>query len=188
MANWMKQHLRHMVDWHIEQGTHGIVPVGNYRRKPNAHSWRALPCYWNCCSASRRTRSGNPGAGSNNPLKRLNTLKLLNEPVLMQLYMSPVIITVRIRKVCISISNWYMIRQLFLLFCTTFPPRGVDIQPATMARLAEITTDHRRKRRTWWFICPWTERQLIKNRLFGYPVKMQLLLLIISAAVPVVFR
>jgi hypothetical protein len=57
-----------------------------------------------------------------------------------------------------------------------------------MARLAELPRIIGVKDATGDLSRPWTERQLIKNRLSGYRVKMQLPLLIISVAVPVVFQ
>jgi Dihydrodipicolinate synthase/N-acetylneuraminate lyase len=112
--------LRHMVDWHIEQGTHGIVPVGTTGESPTlTHDEHCRVIETVVQQAAGRV----PVIAAPVQtilLKLLNILKLLNEQVLMQLYMLPVITTVLIRKACISISNWYMTRQLFLLFCTTF--------------------------------------------------------------------
>ncbi|WP_116475186.1 4-hydroxy-tetrahydrodipicolinate synthase [Zobellella maritima] len=154
--------LRRLVDWHIEQGTHGIVPVGTTGESPTlSHDehCRVIEV------VAEQTAGRVPviaGAGSNNPVEAieysryaqqvgadatLHVAGYYNKPSQEGLY-----------------AHFKMLHDATELPIIVYniPPRAVvDISPATMARIAELPRIAGVKDATGDLARPWAERQLI---------------------------
>ncbi|GAA3546174.1 4-hydroxy-tetrahydrodipicolinate synthase [Zobellella aerophila] len=160
--------LRRLVDWHIEQGTHGIVPVGTTGESPTlSHDehCRVIEV------VAEQTAGRVPviaGAGSNNPVEAieysryaqqvgadatLHVAGYYNKPSQEGLY-----------------AHFKMLHDATELPIIVYniPPRAVvDIIPATMARIAELPRIAGVKDATGDLARPWAERQLI-NKPFSW--------------------
>ncbi|WP_287146135.1 4-hydroxy-tetrahydrodipicolinate synthase [Aeromonas sp.] len=156
--------LLRLVEWHIEQGTHGIVPVGTTGESPT------LTHDEHCRNKSKQhlILAGRipviAGAGSNNPVEAieytrhaeqagadatLHVAGYYNRPNQEGLYH-------HFKAVHDATTKPIIVYNI--------PPRAiVDVQPATLARLAELPRIAGVKDATGDLARPWTERQLIKT-------------------------
>lgn len=131
--------LRRLVDWHVEQGTHGLVPVGTTGESPTvseAEHRRVIEIVVEQCAGRLPVIAG---AGSNNPRESiaysqhaaeagadatLHVAGYYNRPQQEGLYQ-------HFRAVHDNSSLPIIVYNI--------PPRAiVDISPDTMARLAEL--------------------------------------------------
>ena len=154
--------LRALVDWHVEQGTHGLVPVGTTGESPTLSQLE----HEQIVSLVVKQVAGRipviAGAGSNNPTEAigytlhaqavgadgtLHVAGYYNRPKQEGLYQ-------HFRAVH-DASN-------IPIIVYNIPPRAiVDIEPATMARLAELPRIVGVKDATTDLSRPLAERQLI---------------------------
>ena len=156
--------LRNMVDWHIEQGTHGIVPVGTTGESPTlTHDEHCRVIEIVVQQAAGRVPVI-AGAGSNNPVEAIEYSKVAERAG---------------ADATLHVAGYYnrpnqegLFQHFKLVHDQTsipvilynIPARAiVDIQPATMARLAELPRIIGVKDATGDLSRPWAERQLIKK-------------------------
>ncbi|OYD24634.1 4-hydroxy-tetrahydrodipicolinate synthase [Oceanimonas baumannii] len=156
--------LRRLVDWHIDEGTHGLVPVGTTGESPTLthdEHCRVIEI------VSEQAAGRVPviaGAGSNNPVEAieysvcaqqaganatLHVAGYYNRPNQEGLY-----------------AHFKMLHDATELPIIVYniPPRAVvDILPATLARMAELPRVVGVKDATGDLNRPWAERQLIKK-------------------------
>lgn len=156
--------LRRMVEWHIGEGTHGIVPVGTTGESPTlSHDEHCRVIEIVVEQAAGRVPVI-AGAGSNNPVEAieysnyaqqvgadatLHVAGYYNRPSQEGLY-----------------AHFKMLHDATELPIIVYniPPRAVvDITPATMARIAELPRIVGVKDATGDLARPWAERQLIKK-------------------------
>ncbi len=156
--------LRRMVDWHIEQGTHGIVPVGTTGESPTLNHDEHCRVIRIVAEQAAGRVPVIAGAGSNNPLEAieysleaqkagadatLHVAGYYNRPNQEGLYQHFKLLHDR-TELPIVVYN--------------IPPRAVvDIQPQTLARIAELPRIIGVKDATGDLSRPWAERQLIKK-------------------------
>ncbi|MFQ2165267.1 4-hydroxy-tetrahydrodipicolinate synthase [Aeromonas hydrophila] len=160
--------LARLVEWHIEQGTHGIVPVGTTGESPTLthdEHCRVVELVVKLVAGRIPVIAG---AGSNNPVEAieytrhaeqagadatLHVAGYYNRPNQEGLYH-------HFKAVHDATSKPIIVYNI--------PPRAiVDVQPATLARLAELPRIAGVKDATGDLARPWTERQLIK-KLFAW--------------------
>ncbi|WP_279465345.1 4-hydroxy-tetrahydrodipicolinate synthase [Aeromonas veronii] len=156
--------LLRLVEWHIEQGTHGIVPVGTTGESPTlTHDEHCRVVELVVKQAAGRIPVI-AGAGSNNPVEAieytlhaervgadatLHVAGYYNRPNQEGLYH-------HFKAVHDATAKPIIVYNI--------PPRAiVDVQPATLARLAELPRIAGVKDATGDLARPWTERQLIKK-------------------------
>lgn len=156
--------LRRMVDWHIEQGTHGIVPVGTTGESPTLNHDEHCRVIQLVVEQAAGRVPVIAGAGSNNPLEAieysleaqkagadatLHVAGYYNRPNQEGLYQHFKLLHDQ-TQIPIIVYN--------------IPARAVvDIQPQTMARIAELPRIIGVKDATGDLARPWAERQLIKK-------------------------
>ena len=156
--------LTKMVEWHIGQGTHGIVPVGTTGESPT------LPHDEHCrvIELVVQQAAGRvpviAGAGSNNPIEAIEYTRVAEKAG---------------ADATLHVAGYYnrpnqdgpyhhfkMVHDEtnIPIILYNIPPRAiVDIQPQTMARLAELPRIIGVKDATGDLSRPWSERQLIKK-------------------------
>ena len=156
--------LCRMVEWHIEQGTHGIVPVGTTGESPTlSHEEHCRVIELVVKQAAGRVPVI-AGAGSNNPIEAIEYSKVAEQAG---------------ADATLHVAGYYNRPNqegLFYHFKTlhdatnipiiiyNIPARAVvDIQPATMARIAELPRVIGLKDATGDLARPWSERQLINK-------------------------
>ncbi|MDO2948921.1 4-hydroxy-tetrahydrodipicolinate synthase [Aeromonas simiae] len=156
--------LQRLVEWHVEQGTHGIVPVGTTGESPTlSHDEHCRLIELVVKQVAGRIPVI-AGAGSNNPVEAieytrhaqqagadgtLHVAGYYNRPNQEGLYH--------------HFKAVHDATELPIILYN-IPPRAiVDIQPQTMARLAELPRIVGVKDATGDLSRPWTERQLIKK-------------------------
>ncbi|HDT5888622.1 4-hydroxy-tetrahydrodipicolinate synthase [Aeromonas dhakensis] len=156
--------LARLVEWHIEQGTHGIVPVGTTGESPTLthdEHCRVVELVVKLVAGRIPVIAG---AGSNNPVEAieytryaeqmgadatLHVAGYYNRPNQEGLYH-------HFKAVHDATSKPIIVYNI--------PPRAiVDVQPATLARLAELPRIAGVKDATGDLARPWVERQLIKK-------------------------
>ncbi|MFA7825573.1 4-hydroxy-tetrahydrodipicolinate synthase [Aeromonas dhakensis] len=156
--------LARLVEWHIEQGTHGIVPVGTTGESPTLthdEHCRVVELVVKLVAGRIPVIAG---AGSNNPAEAieytryaeqmgadatLHVAGYYNRPNQEGLYH-------HFKAVHDATSKPIIVYNI--------PPRAiVDVQPATLARLAELPRIAGVKDATGDLARPWVERQLIKQ-------------------------
>jgi 4-hydroxy-tetrahydrodipicolinate synthase len=156
--------LTKMVEWHIEQGTHGIVPVGTTGESPTlSHDEHCRVIELVVKQAAGRVPVI-AGAGSNNPIEAIEYTRVAERAG---------------ADATLHVAGYYnrpnqdgLYHHFKMLHDETnipiilynIPPRAiVDIQPQTMARLAELPRIIGVKDATGDLARPWSERQLIKK-------------------------
>ena len=156
--------LSKMVEWHIGQGTHGIVPVGTTGESPTlSHDEHCRVIELVVQQAAGRVPVI-AGAGSNNPIEAIEYTRVAEQAG---------------ADATLHVAGYYnrpnqdgLYHHFKMLHDETnipiilynIPPRAiVDIQPATMARLAELPCIIGVKDATGDLSRPWSERQLIKK-------------------------
>ena len=156
--------LSKMVEWHIGQGTHGIVPVGTTGESPTlSHDEHCRVIELVVQQAAGRVPVI-AGAGSNNPIEAIEYTRVAEKAG---------------ADATLHVAGYYnrpnqdgLYHHFKMLHDETnipiilynIPPRAiVDIQPATMARLAELPRIIGVKDATGDLSRPWSERQLIKK-------------------------
>ena len=156
--------LSKMVEWHIGQGTHGIVPVGTTGESPTlSHDEHCRVIELVVQQAAGRVPVI-AGAGSNNPIEAIEYTRVAEQAG---------------ADATLHVAGYYnrpnqdgLYHHFKMLHDETnipiilynIPPRAiVDIQPATMARLAELPRIIGVKVATGALSRPWSERQLIKK-------------------------
>ncbi|MGL5607832.1 MAG: 4-hydroxy-tetrahydrodipicolinate synthase family protein, partial [Aeromonas veronii] len=154
--------LLRLVEWHIEQGTHGIVPVGTTGESPTlTHDEHCRVVELVVKQVAGRIPVI-AGAGSNNPVEAIEY-------------------TLHAERVgadaTLHVAGYYNrpnqegLHHHFKavhdatakpIIVYNIPPRAiVDVQPAILARLAELPRIAGVKDATGDLARPWTERQLI---------------------------
>ena len=153
-----------MVEWHIEQGTHGIVPVGTTGESPTlSHDEHCRVIELVVKQAAGRVPVI-AGAGSNNPIEAIEYTRVAERAG---------------ANATLHVAGYYnrpnqegLFHHFKMVHDETnipiilynIPPRAiVDIQPQTMARLAELPRIIGVKDATGDLSRPWAERQLIKK-------------------------
>ena len=156
--------LSKMVEWHIGQGTHGIVPVGTTGESPTlSHDEHCRVIELVVQQAAGRVPVI-AGAGSNNPIEAIEYTRVAEQAG---------------ADATLHVAGYYnrpnqdgLYHHFKMLHDETnipiilynIPPRAiVDIKPATMARLAELPRIIGVKDATGDLSRPWSERQLIKK-------------------------
>jgi len=156
--------LTKMVEWHIEQGTHGIVPVGTTGESPTlSHDEHCSVIELVVKQAAGRVPVI-AGAGSNNPIEAIEYTRVAERAG---------------ADATLHVAGYYnrpnqdgLYHHFKMVHDETnipiilynIPPRAiVDIQPQTMARLAELPRIIGVKDATGDLARPWSERQLIKK-------------------------
>ncbi len=156
--------LTKMVEWHIEQGTHGIVPVGTTGESPTlSHDEHCRVIELVVKQAAGRVPVI-AGAGSNNPIEAIEYTRVAERAG---------------ADATLHVAGYYnrpnqdgLYHHFKMVHDETnipiilynIPPRAiVDIQPQTMARLAELPRIIGVKDATGDLARPWCERQLIKK-------------------------
>ena len=156
--------LTKMVEWHIGQGTHGIVPVGTTGESPTlSHDEHCRVIELVVQQAAGRVPVI-AGAGSNNPIEAIEYTRVAEEAG---------------ADATLHVAGYYnrpnqdgLYHHFKMVHDETnipiilynIPPRAiVDIQPQTMARLAELPRIIGVKDATGDLSRPWSERQLIKK-------------------------
>lgn len=156
--------LTRMVEWHIEQGTHGIVPVGTTGESPTlSHDEHCRVIELVVQQAAGRVPVI-AGAGSNNPIEAIEYTRVAERAG---------------ADATLHVAGYYnrpnqdgLYHHFKMVHDETnipiilynIPPRAiVDIQPQTMARLAELPRIVGVKDATGDLARPWSERQLIKK-------------------------
>ncbi|WP_042011174.1 4-hydroxy-tetrahydrodipicolinate synthase [Aeromonas fluvialis] len=160
--------LLRLVEWHIEQGTHGIVPVGTTGESPTlTHDEHCRVVELVVQQVAGRIPVI-AGAGSNNPVEAIEYTRYAEQVG---------------ADATLHVAGYYNRPNQEGLYhhfkavhdATTkpiivynIPPRAiVDVQPATLARLAELPRIAGVKDATGDLARPWTERQLI-NKSFAW--------------------
>ena len=153
-----------MVEWHIGQGTHGIVPVGTTGESPTlSHDEHCRVIELVVQQAAGRVPVI-AGAGSNNPIEAIEYTRVAEQAG---------------ADATLHVAGYYnrpnqdgLYHHFKMVHDETnipiilynIPPRAiVDIQPQTMARLAELPRIIGVKDATGGLARPWSERQLIKK-------------------------
>ena len=156
--------LTKMVEWHIGQGTHGIVPVGTTGESPTlSHDEHCRAIELVVQQAAGRVPVI-AGAGSNNPIEAIEYTRVAEKAG---------------ADATLHVAGYYdrpnqdgLYHHFKMVHDETnipiilynIPPRAiVDIQPQTMARLAELPRIIGVKDATGDLSRPWSERQLIKK-------------------------
>ena len=156
--------LTKMVEWHIEQGTHGIVPVGTTGESPTlSHDEHCRVIELVVKQAAGRVPVI-AGAGSNNPIEAIEYTRVAERAG---------------ADATLHVAGYYnrpnqdgLYHHFKMVHDETnipiilynIPPRAiVDIQPQTIARLAELPRIIGVKDATGDLARPWSERQLIKK-------------------------
>lgn len=156
--------LSKMVEWHIGQGTHGIVPVGTTGESPTlSHDEHCRVIELVVQQAAGRVPVI-AGAGSNNPIEAIEYTRVAEKAG---------------ADATLHVAGYYnrpnqdgLYHHFKMVHDETnipiilynIPPRAiVDIQPQTMARLAELPRIIGVKDATGDLSRPWSERQLIKK-------------------------
>ena len=156
--------LTKMVEWHIGQGTHGIVPVGTTGESPTlSHDEHCRVIELVVQQAAGRVPVI-AGAGSNNPIEAIEYTRVAEKAG---------------ADATLHVAGYYnrpnqdgldhhfkMVHDEtnIPIILYNIPPRAiVDIQPQTMARLAELPRIIGVKDATGDLSRPWSERQLIKK-------------------------
>ena len=156
--------LTKMVEWHIGQGTHGIVPVGTTGESPTlSHDEHCRVIELVVQQAAGRVPVI-AGAGSNNPIEAIEYTRVAEKAG---------------ADATLHVAGYYnrpnqdgLYHHFKMVHDETnipiilynIPPRAiVDIQPQTMARLAELPRIIGVKDATGDLSRPWSERQLIKK-------------------------
>ena len=156
--------LTRMVEWHIGQGTHGIVPVGTTGESPTlSHDEHCRVIELVVKQAAGRVPVI-AGAGSNNPIEAIEYTRVAERAG---------------ADATLHVAGYYnrpnqdgLYHHFKMVHDETnipiilynIPPRAiVDIQPQTMARLAELPRIIGVKDATGDLARPWSERQLIKK-------------------------
>ena len=156
--------LSKMVEWHIGQGTHGIVPVGTTGESPTlSHDEHCRVIELVVQQAAGRVPVI-AGAGSNNPIEAIEYTRVAEQAC---------------ADATLHVAGYYnrpnqdgLYHHFKMVHDETnipiilynIPPRAiVDIQPATMARLSELPRIIGVKDATGDLSRPWSERQLIKK-------------------------
>ncbi|MDV2856757.1 4-hydroxy-tetrahydrodipicolinate synthase [Oceanimonas sp. CAM02] len=156
--------LRHLVDWHIEEGTHGIVPVGTTGESPTlSHDEHCRVIEIVSEQAAGRVPVI-AGAGSNNPVEAIDYSVCAQKAG---------------ANATLHVAGYYnrpnqdgLFAHFKMLHDATelpiivynIPPRAVvDIKPETLARMAELPRIVGVKDATGDLNRPWAERQLIKK-------------------------
>ena len=156
--------LTKMVEWHIGQGTHGIVPVGTTGESPTlSHDEHCRVIELVVQQAAGRVPVI-AGAGSNNPIEAIEYTRVAEKAG---------------ADATLHVAGYYNRQNQDGLYhhfkmvhdetnipiiLYNIPPRAiVDIQPQTMARLAELPRIIGVKDATGDLSRPWSERQLIKK-------------------------
>ncbi len=156
--------LRHLVDWHIEEGTHGIVPVGTTGESPTlSHDEHCRVIEIVAGQAAGRVPVI-AGAGSNNPVEAIDYSVCAQQAG---------------ANATLHVAGYYnrpnqdgLFAHFKMLHDATelpiivynIPPRAVvDIKPETLARMAELPRIVGVKDATGDLNRPWAERQLIKK-------------------------
>ena len=154
--------LLRLVEWHIEQGTHGIVPVGTTGESPTlTHDEHCRVVELVVQQVAGRIPVI-AGAGSNNPVEAIEYTRYAEQVG---------------ADATLHVAGYYNRPNQEGLYhhfkavhdATTkpiivynIPPRAiVDVQPATLARLAELPRIAGVKDATGDLARPWIERQLI---------------------------
>ena len=156
--------LARLVEWHIEQGTHGIVPVGTTGESPTLthdEHCRVVELVVKLVAGRIPVIAG---AGSNNPVEAIEYTRYAEQMG---------------ADATLHVAGYYNRPNQEGLYhhfkavhdATTkpiivynIPPRAiVDVQPATLARLAELPRIAGVKDATGDLARPWVERQLIKK-------------------------
>lgn len=156
--------LCRMVEWHIEQGTHGIVPVGTTGESPTLSHDEHCRVIELVVKQSAGRVPVIAGAGSNNPIEAIEYTRVAERAG---------------ADATLHVAGYYnrpnqdglyhhfkMVHDEtnISIILYNIPPRAiVDIQPATMARLAELPRIIGVKDATGDLSRPWSERQLIKK-------------------------
>ncbi|WP_221436484.1 4-hydroxy-tetrahydrodipicolinate synthase [Aeromonas caviae] len=156
--------LARLVEWHIEQGTHGIVPVGTTGESPTLthdEHCRVVELVVKLVAGRIPVIAG---AGSNNPVEAIEYTRYAEQMG---------------ADATLHVAGYYNRPNQEGLYhhfkavhdATTkpiivynIPPRAiVDVQPATLARLAELPRIAGVKDATGDLARPWVERPLIKK-------------------------
>lgn len=159
-----EQALCKMVEWHIEQGTHGIVPVGTTGESPTLSHDEHCRVIERVVKQAAGRVPVIAGAGSNNPIEAIEYSKVAEQAG---------------ADATLHVAGYYnrpnqegLFQHFKMLHDHTqipiilynIPGRAiVDIQPATMARIAELPRVIGVKDATGDLSRPWSERQLIKK-------------------------
>ncbi|MDX7807765.1 4-hydroxy-tetrahydrodipicolinate synthase [Aeromonas caviae] len=156
--------LARLVEWHVEQGTHGIVPVGTTGESPTLthdEHCRVVELVVKLVAGRIPVIAG---AGSNNPVEAIEYTRYAEQMG---------------ADATLHVAGYYNRPNQEGLYhhfkavhdATTkpiivynIPPRAiVDVQPATLARLAELPRIAGVKDATGDLARSWVERQLIKK-------------------------
>jgi len=156
--------LEKMVRWHIEQGTHGIVPVGTTGESPTLSHDEHIYVVKAVTELSGGHLKVIAGAGSNNPLEAIEYSHHAQE--------AGADATLHVAGYYNRPSQDGLVAHFQLLHDETelpivvynIPPRAVvDILPETLARIAALPRVVGVKDATGDLSRPWRERQLIKK-------------------------
>ena len=159
--------LRKIVEWHVEQGTHGIVPVGTTGDCPTLTHDEHCKVIKITVEQAKGRVAVIAGAGSNNPVEAIEYSKVAEE------YGA---------DATLHVAGYYnrpnqegLYKHFEMIHSNTnipiilynIPGRAVvNILPETVARLAELPRVIGIKDATGDLSRPWTERQLIKRKDF----------------------
>lgn len=159
--------LRKIVEWHVEQGTHGIVPVGTTGECPTLTHDEHCKVIKITVEQAKGRVAVIAGAGSNNPVEAIEYSKVAEE------YGA---------DATLHVAGYYnrpnqegLYKHFEMIHSNTnipiilynIPGRAVvNILPETVARLAELPRVIGIKDATGDLSRPWTERQLIKRKDF----------------------
>lgn len=131
--------LRHLVNWHIEQGTHGLVPMGTTGESPTVTHEEHKTVVRIVVEETARRIPVIAGAGSNNPLEALEQAQYA-EQVGADAVLCVAGYYNRPSEEGLYQHFKFLHNQTHLpIIVYNIPPRAiVDISPETMARLAEL--------------------------------------------------
>ncbi|MGB1255763.1 MAG: 4-hydroxy-tetrahydrodipicolinate synthase [Thiolinea sp.] len=131
--------LRHLVNWHIEQGTHGLVPMGTTGESPTVTHEEHKTVVRIVVEETARRIPVIAGAGSNNPLEALEQAQYA-EQVGADAVLCVAGYYNRPSEEGLYQHFKFLHDQTHLpIIVYNIPPRAiVDISPKTMARLAEL--------------------------------------------------
>ncbi|MGL5285875.1 MAG: 4-hydroxy-tetrahydrodipicolinate synthase [Aeromonas sp.] len=156
--------LCRLVEWHVEQGTHGIVPVGTTGESPTlTHDEHCRVIELVVKQAAGRVPVI-AGAGSNNPIEAIEyTRHAQRAGANATLHVAGYYNRPNQEGLYHHFKAVHDATELPIILYN-IPPRAiVDIQPQTMARLAELPRIVGVKDATGDLSRPWSERQLIKK-------------------------
>lgn len=156
--------LCRLVEWHVEQGTHGIVPVGTTGESPTlTHDEHCRVIELVVKQAAGRVPVI-AGAGSNNPVEAIEyTRHAQRAGANATLHVAGYYNRPNQEGLYHHFKAVHDATELPIILYN-IPPRAiVDIQPQTMARLAELPRIVGVKDATGDLSRPWSERQLIKK-------------------------